>query len=100
MIRFENSDFAIAIACNADNAPVCMVLSTDSIGHGTGHLMATKKGELAGTDLCLTGDAEIVLKGMQQNIRECISANIPLVLIDSATNREVAISVTIKPSEA
>lgn len=96
MLRFENTAFAIGIACDDANNPVAIVLSTDSIEQGTTYLMSTTKGDLEGNDLSLTGDAVIILQGLQTNIRECIAANIPLVILDPLTGAEVAITVTTK----
>ncbi|MBA1280215.1 hypothetical protein [Stutzerimonas stutzeri] len=99
--NFENTDFAIAIACNDADLPVAIVLSTDSIEHGAEYLMSSESSVLDVGNLRLTGaEAEITLKGLEQSVLECIACRVPLVLIDPSSGNESELTVTTEQQGA
>jgi len=90
--------YALGLGMN-DKVPVCLLLSHDSVSVGGEAAISAEYYQLEGSDLRISGpNGVVVLKEIEQACIDAVEAQLPLVVIDPATEREVLVTRLEDPS--
>jgi hypothetical protein len=85
-------NFSIGICLNDDQAPVCLLISYDSLEKGGEiAIRANKAVTLAGDLYLSSGNEVLVLKDIEPECEALIKKGLPIVVIDPQRSREIQI---------
>lgn len=86
-------NFSIGICLNDDQAPVCLLISYDSLEKGGEIAIRADKAMTLAGDLYLSaGNQVLVLKDIEPECEALIKKGLPIIVIDPARSREIQIN--------
>jgi hypothetical protein len=86
-------NFSIGICLNDDKAPVCLLISYDSIEKGGEIAIRADKAVTLAGDLYLSaGNEVLVLKDIEPECEALIKQGLPIIVIDPERQREIQIN--------
>ena len=88
MISYDS--FALSIMYDAENVPVCLALTGDSIAESIEDALTAEWMKIEGENLLIgkAGEAVINLPGLSPVVAEAFGLGLPLVILDPSSGRE------------